>query len=97
MRHYDKEQRLYLDFQENANFIKAMMKRYMLCSGIWREDYNEIIGTEFHDIDIEWHDEYLKFDGDTFEIFIETIRGELVKEIFLYSDFLKWEEKRKNK
>lgn len=95
MKNYNKEQRLYLDFQENANFIKAMMKRYMLYSGIWRKDYRKIIGTEFHDIDIEWHDEYLKFDG--FEIFIETNMGELVKEIFFYSDFLKWEEKRKNK
>ena len=88
---------MYRQFQENANFLKAIFKKFLLCTGRWEEGYKEIIGTKFHRLDNEWRDEYIKYDGDVFECFILTAKDELVKLFFLYSDFKKWQEKRKNK
>lgn len=85
---------MYRQFQENANFLKAIFKKFLLCTGRWEDNYKEIIGTKFHYLDSEWRDEYIKYDGDVFECFILTAKDELVKLCFLYSDFKKWQEKR---
>lgn len=85
---------MYRQFQENANFLKAIFKKFLLCAGRWEDNYKEIIGTKFHYLNSEWQDEYIKYDGDVFECFILTEKDELVKFCFLYSDFKKWQEKR---
>ena len=85
---------MYRQFQENANFLKAIFKKFLLCTGRREDNYKEIIGTKFHYLNSEWRDEYIKYDGDVFECFILTAKDELVKLCFLYSDFKKWQEKR---
>jgi len=91
----DKE--FYHDKYEAAAFLKTMLKKYLLTTGQWGNDWYRIVGEEFHSKDWEWRDDYTKYDADLFEIFIiKNDNKTFVKHIVLFSDFLEWNDKRKN-
>ena len=88
----------YRKCQENASFLKAIFEIFLKCNDRWKENYAEIIGTEFHRYgNWDLHDEYIKFNDDVFKCYILTSENQLTTCYFEFSDFQKWQESRKKK
>ena len=88
----------YRKCQENASFLKAIFEMFLKCNDRWKENYIEIIGTEFHRYgNWDLHDEYIKFNDDVFKCYILTSENQLTICYFEFSDFQNWQESRKKK
>jgi len=64
----------YRKYQENASFLKAIFEMFLKCNDRWKENYIEIIGTEFHRY-------------DEFKCYILISENQLTTCYFEFSDF----------
>jgi len=81
-------------FETEAS-VNSMMEMYLKRNKLWDSDeWDEVVGARHHYREGEWRSEYDEFDGDFIVCYITTLHKGVIEKVFLFSDFLKWQQGR---
>ncbi len=88
------EKKFYIEQHQEGFFLRTMLSIFLKRTKQWKNNWEKIIGEDYHFRDIEWRSQYDEFDGDFFSVYVKTGENIFEEYCFLVSDFLKWQKER---